>query len=126
MSGERARGSVSTTSGSHWWWMRGASIASWMFMPWSMTLRIVSSVMVMIRGPPGLPITMKGDPPRDTIVGLIEESGDFPGATALASPCTSPYMLGVPGFAVKSSISLLSRTPVPSATMPVPKLPFSV
>ena len=46
--------------------------------------------MVMMREPPGLPITMKGLPSLETIVGLIDESGVFPGAIALASPCTRP------------------------------------
>ena len=47
-------------------------------MPWSITFMIASSVMVMIREPPGLPITMNGLPSFDTIVGLIDDSGDLP------------------------------------------------
>ena len=43
-----------------------------------------------LRAPPGLPITMKSLPSLVTIVGLIEESGVFLGAMALASPCTRP------------------------------------
>ena len=70
--------------------MRGASIASCMSMPWSITFMIASSVMVMMRDPPGLPITMKGLPSFETIVGLIDDSGDLRGSIAFASPCTSP------------------------------------
>ncbi|MNL69313.1 hypothetical protein D3C87_1941610 [compost metagenome] len=70
--------------------MRGALTAWLMSMPKSTTLRIVSSVIVMMREPPGLPITMKGLPSLVTIVGLMEDSGVFFGAMALASPCTRP------------------------------------
>ena len=45
----------------------------------------------------------------------MDESGRLPGAIALASPCTRPNMFGAPGLAAKSSISLLSRKPVPPA-----------
>ena len=38
----------------------------------------------------------------------------------------TPYILGTPGFAEKSSISLLSRNPAPSTTMPHPNDPLSV
>ena len=51
-----------------------------------------------------------------TKVGLMLDSGRLPGAMALASAPTSPYTLGVPGLAEKSSISSLSSTPVPGAT----------
>src|SRR4051794_39559984 len=50
----------------------------------------------------------------------------LPGATALASPWTSPYMFGVPGFAAKSSISLFSRNPPPATVTADPYQPFSV
>ena len=33
---------------------------------------------------------MNGSPSFETIVGLIDDSGDFAGSIALASPCTSP------------------------------------
>ncbi|MCY1243792.1 hypothetical protein D9M72_568260 [compost metagenome] len=55
-----------------------------------MTLRIASSVIVMMRAPPGLPITMNGLPSLEMIVGLIDDSGVLPGAIALASPWISP------------------------------------
>ena len=44
----------------------------------------------MMREPPGLPMTMKGLPSLETMVGLIEDSGVFYGAMAFASPCTRP------------------------------------
>ena len=45
----------------------------------------------------------------------------LPGTMALASAPTSPYTLGLPGRAAKSSISSLSRMPVSGATKPEPK-----
>ena len=38
----------------------------------------------MMRGPPGLPVTMKTLPSRTRIVGVMLESGRLPGAMALA------------------------------------------
>ncbi len=54
------------------------------------------------------------------------DSGVLPGATALATPCTRPNMLGLPGAAVKSSISLFSTMPVPGTTFFTPNQSFSV
>ena len=85
-----------------------------------------SITMVMIRAPPGLPITMATWPSRVMIVGVIELSGVLPGAIAFAAPCTSPNRLGTPGLDVKSSISLFITMPVPGATLPVPNHSFSV
>ena len=76
--------------------------------------------MVMMRLPPGDPVISHGLPSASTMVGLIEDSGRLPGPGALASPPTSPNAFGAPGFAEKSSSSLLSRIPVPSATRPSP------
>src|SRR6202034_637145 len=45
--------------------------------------------------------------------GVMDDSIRLPGAIAFASPITSPSLFGVPGWAVKSSISLLSRNPAP-------------
>ena len=90
-------------------------------MPKSTRFISVSSTAVMMRGPPGLPSTNTGRPSFSTIVGVIDDSGRLPGAIALASPCTSPNMLAAPGFTAKSSISLLSRKPVPGATTEAPK-----
>ncbi len=56
--------------------------------------RIVSSVAVMMRGPPGEPRTISTVPSLSTMVGAIEDSGRLPGAMALASPCTRPNWLG--------------------------------
>src|SRR5947209_16812592 len=64
----------------------------------------------MIVGPPGLPTANQSEPSlRRTNVGVIAESGRLRGATALRSPCMSPNMFGVPGFAAKSSISSFIR-----------------
>ena len=80
----------------------------------------------MMRLPPGVPSTSTGWPSRLTMVGLIELSGLLPGAIALASPCTRPKPLAMPGLALKSSISLLSRTPVPAAVTLAPNQSFRV
>jgi hypothetical protein len=45
---------------------------------------------------------------------------------ALASPCTRPNRFGTPGLDVKSSISSLSRKPVPGAITPAPNSPLMV
>ncbi len=76
----------------------------------------------MIVGPPGLPSTSRTRPvtPSLTMVGDIDESMRFRGAIAFASPITSPYWLGAPGFAAKSSISLLRKKPAPSTTTRAP------
>src|SRR6185369_5905043 len=60
------------------------------------------------------------------IVGVIAESGRFPGPMELAALCIRPYMLGTPTFEVKSSISLFIRKPRPSMVTPEPKPPLSV
>ncbi len=86
-----------------------------------MTFMIVSRVMVMMREPPGLPVTMHGLPSLVTMVGLIELSGRLPGAMALVLPWTRPNMLGVPGLVVKSSISSLRKKPVSPAITLAPK-----
>ena len=55
-----------------------------------MTFMITCNTVVMIRDPPGLPATMNTLPSFLTIVGLIDESGRFLGATAFASPPINP------------------------------------
>ena len=81
----------------------------------------------MMRGPPGLPTTSISRPSgSSTMVGVIDDSIRLPGPTALASPCTSPNMLGWPGADVKSSISLLRKKPAPSTTTRDPKPPLRV
>ena len=68
------------------------------------------------------------DDPRQFVIeamlGAMEERGLFSGATAFASPCTSPYWFGVPGLAAKLSISLFSRNPAPLTVtlLPYPEL----
>ena len=91
-----------------------------------MMFNAVSSVIVMIRDPPGEPSTSATCPSLITIVGAIDDNGRLPGAIAFAAPCTRPNWLGVFGRVVKSSISSFSTTPVPGAMITAPKLPFSV
>ena len=52
--------------------------------------RITCSTMVMMRLPPGEPVTRNGLPSWSTMVGDIEDSGRLPGPGALASPPTRP------------------------------------
>ena len=81
----------------------------------------------MILPPPGEPVTKKSVPSgRLTIVGVMAESILLPGSTPLSSPWTRPKKLGVPGFAVKSSISLLSRNPAPATVTLLPNDKLSV
>ena len=79
-----------------------------------------------MRDPPGVPIARTTLPSFRTIVGVIEDSGRLKGSTALASAPTTPKRFGVPGFALKSSISSLSRKPAPVTTIPDPNGPLSV
>ena len=72
--------------------------------------------IVKMRDPPGVPITMATLPPRVRMVGVMEERGRLKGAMALASEPTTPYMLGAPGLAEKTSISSFKRKPAPSTT----------
>src|SRR6476661_5121129 len=61
------------------------------------------------------------------MTGVMLDKGVFPGAIEFASPPTKPDdKFGTPGTAAKSSISLLSKIPVPAATTPAPKPPFTV
>ena len=83
-------------------------------------------IEVKMREPPGVPITSDTLPSLVMMVGLIDDSGCFFGSIALASLPTTPNMLATPGFAEKSSISSLSKMPVPSATTPEPNQPLSV
>lgn len=84
-----------------------------------------SSTIVMMRLPPGVPSTAIRS--RDTRkVGVIELSMRLPGAGALASKPITPNALGVPGRSAKSSISLLSSTPVPRGMNPEPYVRLTV
>ena len=89
-------------------------------------LLIVSSTAEGMRLPPGVPTTIDSCPSLVTIVGVIDDSGRLPGATALFGPSTNPNMLGEPGLAEKSSISSLRRMPVPAAVTCAPNQSFSV
>ena len=81
----------------------------------------------MIRGPPPAPATRRSSPfASSTIVGDIDDSIRLPGSILFAAPCTRPNVFGDPGFAVKSSISLLSRKPAPATVTPLPNAVLSV
>ncbi len=85
------------------------------------------NTVVMMNGPPLAPVTSSGRRSRSrTMVGVMAESMRLPGAMALASPCTRPYMFGVPGRAAKSSISLFSRNPAPATVTADPYQPLIV
>ena len=85
----------------------------------------ITDLLIMVR-PPGLPITRRGLPSFATIVGVILESMRLPGAISLAVRPTTPKKLATPGLMLKSSISLFSRKPAPSTTVPLPNKVFSV
>src|SRR5687768_6671929 len=92
-----------------------------------MTFDSVCHTLVMMRGPPAAPTSNTRFPfASSTIVGDIDDSGRLPGSILFAMPCTSPYTFGEPGFAVKSSISLLSRNPPFATVTPLPNDVFSV
>ena len=76
--------------------------------------------------PPGVPTTSKGLLFFNNKVGVIELNILLPGAIAFASPPTAPYILGTPGLALKSSISLFIKNPAPPTTVLLPYPPFSV
>ena len=79
-------------------------------------------VPLMMNGPPDPPTVITTLPSLSvTTVGVMEESGRFPGATAFCSLPTSPKALGTPGAEAKSSISLLRGKPAEVMT-PDPKL----
>ena len=56
----------------------------------SITLRMTCSTAVMMRLPPGEPVTRNGLPSLSTMVGVIDDSGRLFGAGALASQPTRP------------------------------------
>ena len=85
-----------------------------------MTSTMICVTAEMMRLPPGDPVTSTGLPSFSTMVGDIDDNGRLPGPGRLASKPTRPKALEAPGAAVKSSSSLLSNTPVPSATRPTP------
>ena len=60
---------------------------------------------------PGVPRVIHSLLSFSTSVGVIELSILFCGAIALASPPIRPNQFGVPGFALKSSISLFKKNP---------------
>src|SRR2546429_6093991 len=64
-------------------------MAAWASMPRRIQLRTLSRVTEMMVGPPGEPVTKLSLPSRRSIVGVMELSGRWPGAMALASDCIS-------------------------------------
>ena len=70
--------------------MRGADTAAAMSMPRSITLTTTCSTVVMMRLPPGEPVTRNGLPSLSTMVGVIDDSGRLPGPGALASIAEQP------------------------------------
>ena len=56
-----------------------APTAAATFMPKSSTLTITCSTAVMMRLPPGEPVTSTGLPSFSTMVGVIDDSGRLPG-----------------------------------------------
>ena len=62
----------------------------------------------------------------NTIVGVIELKGRFPGWIALAAFPTNPKALGTQGLTEKSSISLFRKNPAPSTRKPPPYPKFIV
>ena len=54
-------------------------------------------------------------------MGVMELSGRFPGAMALASPWSNPNTLGVPTFAVKPCIVSFRKKPASPAILLAPK-----
>src|SRR5262245_24710542 len=80
----------------------------------------------MICDPAGDPSARTGLPPCSTRVGDMLLRGRFPAAIAFSSPPVTPNLLGTPGFAEKSSISLFSTKPAPRTTTPEPSQPLIV
>ena len=64
--------------------------------------------------------------PDSTKVGVMLDSGRLRGSMKFAPAPTSSHWFGAALRLAKSSISLLSSTPVPGTTSPVPNQPFSV
>src|SRR6218665_160840 len=83
-------------------------------------------MVVIIVVPPGVPATRKSSLFFSTMIGVIELSILFWGIILLASPPMAPNILGVPGLALKSSISLLRKKPAPPTTTAEPYQPLSV
>ncbi len=85
-------------------------------MPHAVTFRTTFATVLMIVRPPGDPVSSSTLPSFTTIVGVMELSIRLPGAITLAGVPMSPVRFVVPGFLLKSPISLLSRMPVPLMT----------
>ena len=96
-------------------------------MPKSRRFTITWNTEVKMVLPPGVPMTRVTFPASSSSsVGVMEDSMRFPGWISLAVLPMTPKILGVPGLALKSSISLLRRKPAPSTTTPLPKAQLMV
>jgi len=115
-----------TMSGNHWWCSRGASTASQTGISNSITFSVTHSTVLMMVRPPGLPVTSTGLPPFSTSVGVIELNMRLPGATRFGGVPISPVRVVIPGFALKSVISLFRMKPAPRTTIRLPKAFSSV
>src|SRR5512139_731590 len=90
--------------------MRGASIASWRLILWSIRFIVTWRTELMIVAPPGDPRATMGLPCGSKImVGAMLLRGRFSGATSFV-PIVPVYGL-VDGVVLKSVSSLLSRKP---------------
>ena len=102
--------------------MRGAATAAWASSFQSTTFSSTSAVAEMMVGPPAAPTTTFTCPlPSTAMVGVIDDSGRFLGATAFCSLPIRPKALGTPGVSEKSSIWSLRTMPVLPATRWAPK-----
>ncbi len=109
--------SMVTEVGSHWWWSRAASTADWMSIPKSMRCRITSRTLLMMVRPPGAPTTATSSPSFATIDGVMLESMRCSGRARFGSVPMRPRSVVIPGAALKSPISLLSRNPPPGTVI---------
>ncbi len=89
-------------------------------MPCSSTFTSSCRLVVMMRLPPGLPVSRKGRPSRSTMIGVMELTGLRPAAIWLSALPISPKASGMSGRRVKLPRLLFMRMPVPSITTPEP------
>ena len=90
-------------------------------MPKSTASTIVSSTVLMMVRPPGLPVTMNSLPSFARIVGVMLESIRLPGSARFGLVPIEPRSVVSSGASLKSPISLLSRKPAPGTTIFTPK-----
>ena len=86
-------------------------------MPKSTTLTIVSSTVLMMVRPPGLPVTMNSRPSLASIAGVMLDNIRLPGCARFGFVPISPSAVVSSGPALKSPISLLRRKPTPGTVI---------